>query len=176
MRYFILSCLVISVSLTDDTGIFMSARMLSQESPEMTLNPEDEQRLLRDVFYFRQLINENPNNSDHYFNLGLAALNLGKLETSAAAFEVGVFHRETDSEAYYNLGIIYARQQKYDRAAEAFETCIRLKPGEAKAHYNLGLTYRHQGRFVESVKTLAKAVELETGNPIFHFTRGSVEE
>ncbi len=114
MRYFILICLLVSVSLIEDTGVFMSARMLSRKNPEMTLDPEDELRLRRDVFYFRQLIEENPNNPDHFFNLGLAALNLGKLETAAAAFEVVVAKRETDGEAFFNLGVIYVRQQKYD--------------------------------------------------------------
>ena len=175
MRNILLIIFLASMVSFTDTGPYFTFNPSKQQTAR-DLSPEDEDHLLRDVLFFREQIERKQNDPGNYYNLGLAALNLGKLSTAEAAFKVVVGLRPEDSETFYNLGVVHARQHNYDEAIKAFSRCISMNPEHAGAHYNMGLAYQYNGKLVEAIKTLAQATALEPGNARFHYTRGSVEQ
>ena len=120
------------------------------------MSPENEQRLLNDIIYFRQQIEENKSEPDNYFNLGLAAIALDKLATAEASLEVVIKLRPQDIDARFNQGMVYARQKKYSEAIDAFTRVVGMNSEWAEPHYNLGQAYKLSGMLIKSIKSFAR--------------------
>ena len=139
MRNLLLAVLLLSTPLLTDTGPYLTfIPSVRQDDAPRELSPEDETRLLNDVIYFRQQIENDRSEPDNYFNLGLAAISLDKLATAEAAFDVVTKLRTQDVDAHFNLGMVYARQERYDEAIGAFSRVVGMAPDRAEPYYNLG--------------------------------------
>ena len=127
MRNLLLVVFLLYTPLLTDTGPYLTfVSSVRQDDALRTLSPENEQRLLNDIIYFRQQIEENKSEPDNYFNLGLAAIALDKLATAEASLEVVIKLRPQDIDARFNLGMVYARQKKYSEAIDAFTRVVGM--------------------------------------------------
>ena len=169
MRNILLAALLLYTPLLTDTGPYLThISTVRQDDAPRQLSPEDQNRLLSDVMYFRQQIENNRSEPANYFNLGLAAVALDKLATAEAAFMVVTELRPGDADAHFNLGMVYARQDRYDEAIEAFGRVVEMDPERAEPHYNLGQAYQISGMLVESVKSFVQATTLDPDNSLCH--------
>lgn len=120
---------------------------------------------------------KSPNKARGHIALGLAFMNVGKMEEAVRRFQYAMQLDPKDARAYLNLGLIYYWQDKYEEASQLFQKAIRLSPRVAsEAHNNLGLVYLKQGRKEQAVKEFHKAIEMRDINPNPYYNLGTYYE
>ena len=99
-----------------------------------------------------------PSDSTAHNNLGVAQMELGKLEEAMGHFRKALAENPKFSEAYNNLGEALARQGAVEDALRKFEKAVVLDPEHADAQWNLGTTLARTGKTAEAIPHLRKAV------------------
>lgn len=97
------------------------------------------------VQLYRKAIDQNPDNSRLYFNLGNALSETGRIEEAMQAYEqYRSLTEEADRQAMadYNQGKLLTDMEDYDQAIERFREALRNNPSDADARYNYELAQR----------------------------------
>lgn len=97
------------------------------------------------VQLYRKAIDQNPDNSRLYFNLGNALSETGRIEEAMQAYEqYRSLTEEADQQAMadYNQGKLLTDMEDYDQAIERFREALRNNPSDADARYNYELAQR----------------------------------
>ena len=121
---------------------------------------------------FKQVIAENPNDPEAYYNLGTLYLRSNSLEKARGWLEKTVELQPDYPEAWNNLGMISAQQGQDAQAIREFQQALSLKPGYATALLNLGNVYRRQGSLEKAEKFLKRALEIEPDNADVQYSVG----
>ena len=104
---------------------------------------------------------EDGEDSEVFFNMGIAYKAKGELAKAAAEYERALELTPQYAEALNNLGNIRKDQKKYDEAIAHLESSIKVFPGNPKTHNNLGTVYGMKGNVNKAALYFAKAVRLE---------------
>jgi len=105
-----------------------------------------------------------PNLSVAQNQLGLIALNSGKLGEAELRLKKALAINPEYPEAKSNLGVLYSRQGKTDDAEKLFLQAIQEDPKYAKAYVNLGLIRAQGGALAEAEQLFRTAIQLDPGN------------
>ncbi|MCC5943978.1 MAG: tetratricopeptide repeat protein [Bernardetiaceae bacterium] len=108
--------------------------------------------------YLRK-IEENPEDYEAYFGLGLAYQELENYKEAEKYYQKAIDIKPNLYEAWYNLGIVYDDLQAYEKAIEAYQKAIDIKPDYDWAWNNLGLVYSAFAQFGKGLKEYEKAIE-----------------
>jgi Flp pilus assembly protein TadD len=104
---------------------------------------------------------EDGEDSEVFFNMGIAYKAKGELAKAAAEYERALELTPQYAEALNNLGNIRKDQKKYDEAIAHLESSIKVFPGNPKTHNNLGTVYAIKGDVNKAELYFAKAVHLQ---------------
>jgi Flp pilus assembly protein TadD len=104
---------------------------------------------------------EDGEDSEVFFNMGIAYKAKGELAKAAAEYERALELTPQYAEALNNLGNIRKDQKKYDEAIAHLESSIKVFPGNPKTHNNLGTVYAMKGDVNKAELYFAKAVHLQ---------------
>jgi tetratricopeptide (TPR) repeat protein len=104
-------------------------------------------------------------------NLGLAYLNLGKLDGAERCFRKNL---QLTASSYFNLGLALHRQQKYEEALKNFLHAVELVPIDAEYWDLVGNTYLELNQLDDAQKVLEKAIEIDPTYPPAHYDLGLV--
>jgi tetratricopeptide (TPR) repeat protein len=104
---------------------------------------------------------EDGEDSEVFFNMGIAYKAKGELAKAAAEYERALELTPQYAEALNNLGNIRKDQKKYDEAIAHLESSIKVFPGNPKTHNNLGTVYGMKGNVNKAALYFAKAVRLK---------------
>ena len=104
---------------------------------------------------------EDGEDSEVFFNMGIAYKAKGELAKAAAEYERALELTPQYAEALNNLGNIRKDQKKYDEAIAHLESSIKVFPGNPKTHNNLGTVYAVKGDVKKAAVYFAKAVHLQ---------------
>jgi len=97
----------------------------------------------------------------HYAQLGLAALEYGRMEEALDAF---VIIRDLDPgsvEGWFNSGLVYQRVNQLDDALACYQEAARLAPDNPKTWCNLSSVFFEQGNYAESEQASLRALEFK---------------
>lgn len=87
-----------------------------------------------------------PNDTEAYYNRGIAYYKEHEYDKAITAFSE-VIKREPDhAEAYYNRGNVYRDELGFDEVIIDYTKAIELKPDYADAYYQRGSLYVESGR------------------------------
>jgi Flp pilus assembly protein TadD len=105
----------------------------------------------------RDLVRQQPDNSEMHLHLGIVLHDQKKLEEAEAAFRKAISLQPDHAAAHNNLGIALRNQKKHKEAEAVFRKVISLQPDDPVTYFNLGLLLGDQARFEEAVTALQKA-------------------
>ncbi len=95
------------------------------------------------------------------FQLGEKALEAGRLDEAAAAYQEALRDSPKFAEALTGLGSVLYRQGKRAEAVATFQAAIAADPGLKLAHYNLGYAARKMGDFALAVRAYQAYLQLD---------------
>lgn len=99
------------------------------------------------VQLYRQAIEQNPDDSRLYFNLGNALLKTGQQQEAMEAFSQSKIFAENaleQSAADYNTGRMLIDQEEFDEAVNYFREALKNNPDDPDAKHNYELALRRQ--------------------------------
>jgi len=97
------------------------------------------------VQLYRQAIDQNPDNSRLYFNLGNALAEAGNTEEAMEVYEKFKSMTEVNNQqalADYNKGKLLSEQENFDEAISDFREALRKNPDDEDARFNYELAQR----------------------------------
>jgi len=97
------------------------------------------------VQLYRQAIDQNPDNSRLYFNLGNALAEAGNTEEAMEVYEKFKSMTEVNNQqalADYNKGKLLSEQENFDEAISHFREALRKNPDDEDARFNYELAQR----------------------------------
>jgi tetratricopeptide (TPR) repeat protein len=94
---------------------------------------------------FEQVITENPQDINAYFNRGYAYSSLGKFEEALADFTQALTLDPQMGQAYVNRGNVYLQLGEDKEAIADYEKALKINPHDAFAQNNLGLAHLNSG-------------------------------
>lgn len=127
--FFILSTLTISCGGDDyfNLGVFQSKNGNYEKS----------------IYFFTKAIEQNPNDSEAYFNRAYSQQKIGgKEEQIISDYSKSLELNPNDYEAHMNRGIAYMKIQRYSEAIKDYEKSIDIKADYPIVYANLGNVYK----------------------------------
>lgn len=96
-----------------------------------------------------------------YNKMGIAELQLQRLDDARKDFGRAIKMDKTYPEAYNNLGVVYYQTKKYGKAIKQYKKAIELRDESASFHSNLGSAYFSQKEFQMAAVEYNRALQLD---------------
>ena len=115
----------------------------------------------------KQIVNQQPDSAEAYFNLGLSLHLQMELEQAIQTYEQAIKLDPTYDQPYTNKGLALIESNQLDEASAVFRQVLAL-PERAEspasihtlAHYNLAIILKRQGKFSEAHKAVNAALAI----------------
>ncbi|MEO2077627.1 MAG: tetratricopeptide repeat protein [Bacillus sp. (in: firmicutes)] len=124
----------------------------------------DKGRIDEQINYYKQLVDNEPNNPENRVNLGYSYFLKGDNNSAIKELKVAT---DLDSKyfgAYFNLGLVYIDEERYNDALKQAQKAVELGPRNFKAHLLAGIVYRNLKMYDEANKSLKEALKLMPTN------------
>ncbi len=118
---------------------------------------------------YQELINENPNYSPAYFNLGRAYIQIDQVAEGARYLKKSIDMNPEETkwqEAYQNFvrqmlyqGNQYMSRRNYDQARKKFKQALMLDSTEVYGYYLSALTYLYERNYDQALKYIDKTIQ-----------------
>ncbi|MEZ5330547.1 MAG: tetratricopeptide repeat protein [Thermoanaerobaculia bacterium] len=92
--------------------------------------------------------------------LGSVAMDLGRSDEAADAFEAVLRHDEDHGPSLVDLGILRAAEGRSGEAAELLQRAVAADPYSPKCRFNLGVSLLDQGRPMKAAEQFERAADL----------------
>jgi len=123
---------------------------------------------------FEGLIEDNPDFTQAYVELGIAYIDNGQPEKAVNLLKEAIERNPNFDVHYYNIGLAYFHLKSYEEAAEMFLQYTERVPGDADGYYELGNSYHGGGKLNEAKGALREAIRLNSQYGKAHFNLGLV--
>lgn len=101
----------------------------------------------------------NPTDLDNLRNLGIAYLQLNKVEDAERSFRAILVQNDQYAAAYNGLGLVAIRRGDAPTAAQNFKRAIDIDPADMESLFNLGVLYQKVGDKEQAIQYLSTFVE-----------------
>jgi tetratricopeptide (TPR) repeat protein len=110
---------------------------------------------------YRQVLTQQPANSEALHLLGVLAHQNGRLDTGIELIQRAIAISPSHAHYHNNLGNVLRAKGLSGEAITAYRKAVQLKPDYPEAYYNLGIALRDTGQLDEAVAAYRKAVHLK---------------
>ena len=121
----------------------------------------------------RQILNQQPNNSEAWHILGLAAYKFLQYDNAIQYISKAIQINPHIHLFYNSLGLVYADKGMFDEAINNYDKVLALKPDNVTALNNLGLVFTVKGMFNEAVDNYKKVLTLKPDDVEVHRNLGN---
>ncbi len=111
---------------------------------------------------YRQVINQDPNQSDAWHLFGLLAYQLGDHKTAIELIKQAVSLSPSQADFHNSLGEAYRQDGQLELAIESYRCCLALKPDYAEVLTNLGLAYQSNNDRLAAITAYETAIKLKS--------------
>ncbi|MEX0503730.1 tetratricopeptide repeat protein [Alphaproteobacteria bacterium LSUCC0719] len=115
----------------------------------------------REALKLMELIELEPNNSENYFNLGIAKSELGLLYDAAANYQHAITLNNDVAKYHQNLGATYRSLGDIEKAITCFRNALAINEDFFAGHFNLGNAYFAAGSFENAIASYKKTIALK---------------
>ncbi|HVT87838.1 MAG TPA: tetratricopeptide repeat protein [Tepidisphaeraceae bacterium] len=136
------------------------SRISIQQAIDLAMQHQQAGQLQQAESIYRQILAVQPNNAVAMHQLGLLALQVGKINIAVELIGQSIQHESRSPDMHYNFGLALATAGRRDQAIESYRNAIKLKPDLVEAYNNLGVALLNAGRLDESLDISRRAVEL----------------
>lgn len=112
------------------------------------------------LFFLKESLKLNPNNSKCHNLLGHVLLSIGNIDSSIDAYTQAIQLSPSSPGYYNNLGTALRSKKQAADAIENFKKAIELNPQYAEAYNNLGSTLFMLGQLQQAANNYNKALQL----------------
>ena len=151
---------------------FLAVRASAQQAAPPAIAPKDmaeerakvlmaEKRYDAAIQAYQDLLKTNPKNAVFMNMIGIAYLDLAKMDQAKHYFSAAAKADKKYSSAVNNLGMVYYHQKNFRAAIRQYQKAVAIDPTQAAAHSNLGFAYYNSNKFVEAAGEFQKALELD---------------
>lgn len=112
------------------------------------------------IHWFERAVQEDPNNSLAYANLGIAYNMLGQYPDSLDALTHAARLYPKSAKIRNNIGLVFRKMDKLDQAEKQFRRAIHLDPDQPEAYVNLGEVLISRGKMEMAEKAFQTALDL----------------
>lgn len=115
-------------------------------------------------YYYKQVLDLQPNRADIYYKLGVHYMNLDELNRAIENYTKATEIDPKHADSYYNLGYIFIQLKEYQDARDYFTQAINAKPRtNFKAYYGRAYSQEMLGDVINARKDYQKALEIIPG-------------
>jgi tetratricopeptide (TPR) repeat protein len=136
----------------------------------------DMDRVNEQLTYYKNKVEEQPNDPQQRVNLGYTYFLKGKNDEAIKQYKVALDLDENYYDAYLNLGIIYNDEDRFDEALKMFQKVTDIAPRDYKGHLYKGISYRQLKMYEDAIEVLSQANVLMPGNSQIIYEIGRVAE
>jgi Flp pilus assembly protein TadD, contains TPR repeats len=121
-----------------------------------------EEKMFSDALdYYRAALTKGPRTADLYNKLGIAELQLTRLNDAHRDFDRAIKLNNDFPEAYNNLGVTYYLRKKYKNAIKEYGKAVKLRDESASFHSNLGTAYFARKEYEKANVEYVRAMQLD---------------
>ena len=113
---------------------------------------------------YRRALTFNAKYADAYYNLGVAYVELGKVEKAINNYELAVHFNPRNFEACNNLGVVYREMDNAEMTMKWYRAALAINPTYFQTQNNLSILYTMQGMMDEALACSRIAI---ADNPSF---------
>jgi len=99
--------------------------------------------------------------NDYLENLGIAYLNVGKLDEGVAIMKEVLVRRPTDMNILNMVAEAYYYKGKFDKAIEYWDQMLAVDKTNASPLYMIGMAYQKKGEKEKGQRLCDKAIEMD---------------
>lgn len=118
-------------------------------------------RLEREILVYRQMVAENPRNTDARLQIGTIYARSGIADVALREFETILEHDPRHAAAVNNRGNIYYDRGDFERALDAYRYAEELDPADGGIRINSALAYYKLGKLAEAQTKYREATQLQ---------------
>ena len=122
--------------------------------------------------WLKRTLVEDPDNADHWVNLGVIYARAGATDLAEAAFTIAYRMSWRRQSAMAGLATLYRQTGDKARAHYYEEKIRRLRSRDPFYHMAVGRAAYDKGEYEDALKSLRRAVQLRPRTGIFHFMKG----
>jgi len=113
------------------------------------------------ISFFQKEVEKNPNNEDAYILMGIANLNLNKIDRAILIYKKVIKINSKNSLAHYNLGVAYSANKNIKDAQKSYEKAIEIDIKDHKSYLQLGRIYHTKGELSDAIVSYRKVIGIE---------------
>lgn len=110
-------------------------------------------------YYFKRVLEHEPNRADIYYKLGVYYMNQDEINRAIENYTKATQLNPRDADSYYNLGYIFIQLKEFQDARNYFSKAIQSQPNSYKAYYGRGYAHEMLGDVINAKKDYQKALE-----------------
>jgi tetratricopeptide (TPR) repeat protein len=115
---------------------------------------------------FEGLVEENPEDSDLLYNLGMCHTELGEPKKAIELLNQSIQYNPLFANAYVALGVAYSKINDLKNAKQYLLKAISLSPDNSYALKNLGGIFGKEGDYIKAVYYLERSYEINPQDPL----------
>ncbi len=125
------------------------------------------------IYYYKQILNRNPNYENVYNNISLIFSKLKDVDYKIKVYKELYKINPNRYDINYNLGLLYGRYKKnYIKALHYLQRAIKINPNNAQSYKDMGVLYGLLHEFKKSAEVLQIAVKLDKNDPQVFYNLG----
>ncbi len=124
------------------------------------------------IHHYQLAVDQNPQQPQAHYNLGIAQSAQGKIEEAIAAFRQALWVDREFVPAYNQLGWIYSKNGDTAAASEFFKGALISDPSNVDAYLGLAQVFTGQDQLQEAASAYWEAIDLRPGDAQLRHTLG----
>jgi tetratricopeptide (TPR) repeat protein len=136
----------------------------------------DRGQFQRGATELRRSLAIDPGYTDAHFELGLALIELDRIDEAERSYRLYIDRHPREERAYYLLGNALLSKNYTRRAIEQYERAISINPGFSEAHFNLGFAYMKLNQISNAREAFQQAIIWADGEEMKENARRMLEQ